>query len=267
MPERDGAGEERDYRVEIKIRNARILRRVEAAGFASLAAFAAHHRISYHRLIGLAQMRRPPIDRGGHYRPEILQLCEALNATPEELFNDRQMVAGFSRTRIEREVSENEIASITGNAEALALTDERPEADPLQLLENQEITGMLLAVLSPRERLAIERFYGLGANGAGPITAPRDEDGGMLLDIARDIGVESRERVRQILLGAMRKMRSAAVRRLRIMPADHPAFVADSAAEFYRGIGLEGRERRERLDSENRWIQRYQAARRGKSGN
>jgi RNA polymerase sigma factor (sigma-70 family) len=80
--------------------------------------------------------------------------------------------------------------SVYGDGEAVEVADGRPGADP----GVTEEVGRLLRWLSPRERAVVESYFGLRGGGRS------------VAELAREYGV-SRQRVAQVLTGALTKMR------------------------------------------------------------
>lgn len=212
--------EVKDYRLDIRVRNNRLLRRIEAAGYGAIAKFCAHHKLSYNALVNLVAMRRSAVTATGDYREIVLRLCDIFDATPQELFNERQLTASVS-PRVTREIDEEQVVSLTGNAEALALVDDRPDADPLRRLENAELADKLLAELTPLQRRVIVLYHGL-------------EDGirHTCEEVAAKIAAPgappySRAYIDQIIRTAESKMRGAAVRRYRVLPSSNLKYIED----------------------------------------
>src|SRR5487761_1894689 len=72
-----------DYRIRITVRNARLLRAIEAAGYRPGTRFAAEAGISYGGdLLPYLNLTRSPLDADGHLRDSAWALCEFLRATP-----------------------------------------------------------------------------------------------------------------------------------------------------------------------------------------
>lgn len=197
----------KDYRLTVSVRNNRLLRRIEDAGFRSVKAFCRHHDIAYHGVMDLIAISKSALTVRGEWRPFVEKLSFALGVLPEELFNDRQLAADIQSTKVTREVDEEElVVSLTGNAEALAIADDRPEMNPSRVFETNELAGKLLAALTPRQRQAVELRYGLGGGGGLSL----DEIGEIMRSATFPGMPLSTERVRQLVLTAERKMASAA---------------------------------------------------------
>ena len=80
-----------DYRVQIKVRNARLLRAIEKAGHQPGQIFAREVGISYTgHLLPYLNLKRTPFDEIGDLRPCAEMLCVFLNRLPDELWSEEQ---------------------------------------------------------------------------------------------------------------------------------------------------------------------------------
>ena len=77
----------KDYRVTIKVRNARLLNALAEVGETVGQKLADKLGISYMNLLALSNLKASPIDKDGNIRPIVLKLCEFTNKTPLELFS------------------------------------------------------------------------------------------------------------------------------------------------------------------------------------
>ena len=81
-----------DYRIRISVRNARLLRAIEAAGYRPGLAFAQAVGISYSAaLLPYLNLTRSPLNRQGLLRECAWSLCDFLAASPSELWSDEQL--------------------------------------------------------------------------------------------------------------------------------------------------------------------------------
>ena len=161
-----------DYRVKITVRNAHILRAIESAGYRSVAQFCEVESVSYGAMINLIAMREPPIGKRGTFSATAQSLMGVLCLSPVELWTERQLSMSLPRSSVTRDVGE----------------------DCMESLSDQRYAQKLLETtrLSPREKSVI---------------AGRFVQGKTLHEAGESLGV-SVERVRQIELKAMRKLRN-----------------------------------------------------------
>lgn len=173
-----------DYRVNIKVRNARILRAMEAKGLtAKQLADAAE--IGTNLLYRLINFQLSPYSTiSGDVLPTAVRVCEVLNKMPCELWPDDMALV------LERNTSEVDI-------DAAEVRNLLTSPDPLEtalLLEKRAEWDSVLGELTDRERAVIERRFGL------TVTEQTLEQ------VAAQDGV-TRGRVRQIEKKALRKLR------------------------------------------------------------
>ena len=80
-----------DYRLQLKVRNARLLRAIEARGQQPGPKFATLVGISYSRhLLPYLNLTRAPFDAEGNLRPCAEKLCVYFNRLPSELWSTEQ---------------------------------------------------------------------------------------------------------------------------------------------------------------------------------
>lgn len=179
-----------DYRVQIKVRNARLLRAIEQAGHQPGQIFAGEVGISYTgHLLPYLNLKRTPFDESGDLRPCAEKLCVFLNCLPDELWSEEQ------RYPLVTNAAEIELSAASVNE---LLAGPSSCTDPLSLLEKQQAAqavDSLLDMLTPREAEVLRLRYGI------------DGEAMTLDEIAKPMGY-TRERVRQVEAKALRKLRS-----------------------------------------------------------
>ena len=187
-----------DYRVQIKVRNARLLRAIEKAGHQPGPIFAREVGISYTvHLLPYLNLKRTPFDENGDLRPCAEKLCVFLNCLPDELWSEEQ------RYPLLTNAAEIELSAASVH-ELLASPSDC--ADPLSLLEKKQAAqavDALLDTLTPREAEVLRLRCGI------------DGESMNLEEMANAMGC-SRERIRQIEVKALRKLRAPA-RQLAVM--------------------------------------------------
>jgi RNA polymerase sigma factor (sigma-70 family) len=176
-----------DYRLTARIRNNRILKRMEAAGFDTTADFCRAYGMEASHVSAFITMRWPAVDKHGAWKPAAVNLADALGCNPEDLFNERQQVADFDAVVTHREIDEPPMMSID-EREVLAL----PADDARDYREMARVA--LKAGLTGREREVLKRRFGMD----GPEET--------FAQVGEHMGV-SKERVRQIEARALRRMR------------------------------------------------------------
>ena len=181
-----------DYRVQIKVRNARLLRAIEKAGHQPGQIFARELGISYTgHLLPYLNLKRTPFDENGDLRPCAEMLCVFLNCLPDELWSEEQ------RYPLLTNAAEIELSAASVH-ELLASPSDC--ADPLSLLEKKQTAqaiDALLDRLTPREAEVLRLRHGI------------DGEPMNLEEMAKAKGC-SRERIRQIEAKALRKLRAPA---------------------------------------------------------
>lgn len=186
----------KDYRVEIKARNNRILTLISDAGFDSIPKFARHYGLTYGTIAAFVSGKKPAYRSDGHgWVPSALALARALHVTPEVLFTDRQAQGGIKKAI--REVDEADLAPLLSH-----YTDNETPESLLIEREEQEDFENILDDLPKREAETIRKRFGIGCD---PQT---------LHEISRGFGLDGSDVVQQ----TVRLVESRALRRLKSPP-------------------------------------------------
>lgn len=179
-----------DYRVNIKVRNARLLRAIEQSGHRPGQKFADEVGIGYgHHLLPYLNLTRTPFDENGDLRPCAEKLCVFLKRMPNELWSEEQCYPLASNSS-EVELSAADVMALLGSAYA-------GNGDPLMLLEQNEAKAAfdkMLEMLSARDVEYLRLRFGI------------DAEAHTLDQVAKKMGV-TRERARQIEDKALRRLR------------------------------------------------------------
>lgn len=180
----------KDYRLDIRVRNNRILSLMEGRGFYSVPKFCAHHRLAVSTMYKMIKMQEPAARQSGEWRKPVLDIATALRVDPDELFNERQKAGGARPGSITRYVNESDLLSIDTDVAAAEIA-----YDPLTLIDDKVDLEAALHVLSDRGRDVIARRFGLDGSPAQTYD-----------EIACDYKL-TRERIRQIELKALRALK------------------------------------------------------------
>jgi len=175
-----------DYRVKITIRNERLLKAIEDAGYKSSREFAIHNAINYERVGRLIRGVEKPINRSGKITKICSEVLSLLNKTLKECFTDRQL-EGFKSSTFETKVKETQLMQLVNPVKN---NEVRLIEQDVQLSLNE----IFSKYLSPREEKVLRMKYGIGLN-----TDHTYEEIG--LDF-----LVTRERVRQIEQKAIKKL-------------------------------------------------------------
>ena len=138
-----------DYRIKVTIRNAKILRALEDAGFTSQAEFSRFSGTHLQDLNALIGMRRSPMTRGGTFTESAKALMAGLCCSPEELWTEDQLFLTLEKNTVETDVC-TEIAK--------QLMSPIVENNPL-LINIEKDVSAALEVLTTRERKIIKMRY------------------------------------------------------------------------------------------------------------
>ena len=175
-----------DYRVEVRVRNANILRLMEERGIKTVSELCRNAQTCNATFGDVINLKKAPVDRKGEWIPSVLKVCEYLFVMPTDLFSQEQMTP----------LKTNKGTVDLGFEDISRMLDD-PTQDPSLRLERQDIVGAVgtaLEKLTEREQKVINLRFGIGGEEHN------------LKEIA-DIFELSCTRVMQIEAKALRKLR------------------------------------------------------------
>ncbi len=181
-----------EFRVSVTIRNNLLMERREALGL-SAAALCRAAGIATDIYSGFETLRISPRGSRG-WKIAALRLAAFHKTLPEDLWPD--VVLSVGSNRVEQKVAARDVIAMC--------YPERIAPSPAEIGDREELRRLLtdrLATLTEREQRVVVMSFGLDGNG----------DRG-LEEIGDAVGL-SAERVRQIILGALRRLRNPSLTR------------------------------------------------------
>ena len=183
-----------EYNVKVTVRNNLILQAIKEFGYTNLNNFAKATGVGITGLYSLVNLMEPPIGVKGEFIKTAKDLMEVLGACPTELWTDEQLTLRLDSNRTERVMSKEALqVTLQSNARSLIGLDY-----PEQEMVEEEMTRIVkdkLDSLTPREAEILRLRFGF--------------DGGIghTLEEVGDKFKVTRERIRHIEAGALRKLR------------------------------------------------------------
>ena len=98
----------KDYRIEIKVRNNRIIEYMRQLGYNTVMSLARATGLSHTAIAELINLKRRPVTRHGYWSKTALGLCEALCCHPTDLWTDAQREACLKKNFTAVKVAEKE---------------------------------------------------------------------------------------------------------------------------------------------------------------
>ena len=145
-----------DYRVKITIRNNRLLKAMEAKGYASVAQFTKENGLQYQPTVELISGKKKPLKFNAELTRLAKEVLDRLDIDVEDAFTERQL-KGFKRNSFETEMTEAQalqIANPLKNQESLSM--EKDLKDKINSLIDQR--------LSPRKARMVRLYFFEGMN-------------------------------------------------------------------------------------------------------
>lgn len=188
---------EKDIRLEIKIRNNLILRKMEEKGIETVvelwrqmkAASLSVPRGDIDGLINMTKSARLGNRNQNAWSKAALSLSDFFNCMPEELFSEPQQHRKITKNRITAELAYTDLQRLDTEATAL-LPDAAYDHNALP-----KVIARVLATLTPREERVLRLRFGIG-----------DDNDLTLEEIGEQFNV-TRERIRNIEAKALRKLK------------------------------------------------------------
>jgi RNA polymerase sigma factor (sigma-70 family) len=177
----------KDYRVNIKVKNNRILKAIEQVGGVHGLKWCKENGLNYIALNDLTNMTASPVNKFNELTTTAKKLCEVLDKLPEDLWSDNQIIP-LEKNFTSFEMSSEQLVALMSSGETSYLTDFESEIDKERLSIEMESSLNKLSVTC--RKVLKDRFY---------------EDK-TLEQMAKEMGV-TKERVRQIEQKALRMLR------------------------------------------------------------
>lgn len=182
----------KDYRIEVKVKNNKLLEKIEEAGYESVAAFSRAcglHQTAVGRFINMVQA---PVNKWtGEYSPNFMKIVDSLRCMPEDIFPKAQMQEAMKVNKLTTKADIGDVQSLTTSLRTLAL----PPEEKMIFDEARTAIQRAMETLTPREQRVLMLRFGF-----------YDGIEHTLEDIAKDFNL-SRERIRHIEKKAFRKMK------------------------------------------------------------
>jgi RNA polymerase sigma factor (sigma-70 family) len=182
----------KDYRIEVKVKNNKLLEKIEEAGYESVASFcraSGLHQTAVGKFINMVQA---PVNKlTGEYSPNFMKIVDFLRCMPEDIFPKAQMQEAMKVNKVTTKADIGDVQSLTTSLRTLAL----PPEEKMIFDEARTAIQRTMETLTPREQRVLMLRFGF-----------YDGVEHTLEDVAGQFGV-SKDRIRQIQEKALRKMR------------------------------------------------------------
>lgn len=187
----------KEYRIKVTVRNNLILKAIEAQGFKSCAEFARYAGMKDTQVNALVCMREQPIGVNGEFSLAAKALMEALGAAPNDLWTDTQLYTRLRRNSGEVQKTADEFKALLADGIKPAQL-EAPDAfiERLELERDVEKALANSRIGKREERVLRGKLWGEKT----------------FEEIAQEEDV-TRERIRQIEVKGLRKLRDPKVNR------------------------------------------------------
>lgn len=183
---------DKDYRVEVRVKNNILLKKIEETGHESVADFCRHHNLSPQKVGEYINFKCPPLNKNGTWSLVFGKLAEILKCLPEDLCPPQHLKKALLKNKTSFSMDISEVAGLlVGSSE-----DAAPLIDHVLKDEGIKIINDSLSKLTPREERVLRMRFGLTQDGIEH----------SLSDVGREYDV-NKERIRQIEAKALRKLK------------------------------------------------------------
>lgn len=144
--------QDKDYLLQVKIKNAPMLRAMKRRGYETVNQMAEAIGMSASSIGHYSNLKMGAFTKNGDISKTVLRIAEHLNVMPSELFPAQHYVQPLEKNTAEMEVSLEDVEQIMVS-----------DSNPMLLLENNDFKSSLenaLGFLTPRQESIIRlRFY------------------------------------------------------------------------------------------------------------
>lgn len=185
----------KEYRLEIKVRNNAVLKRIEELGYESIPDFCRANNLNYGAINDIIAFKAPFYRKRGGINGLIVKLANVLQVLPDHIYPPERRGAPLERNKYISEVDKADLMQISTSLRKDALpVDDRKMLDDFA----STIQRVMLEALTPREQRLLDKRFGITSG------VPQTLD-----EVGAELNV-SRERVRQMEIKAIRKMKHPA---------------------------------------------------------
>ncbi len=172
-----------DYELQMKIKNAPMLNRMRAMGIGTAAEMSKASGVAETQIGKMLNLKISMLDTRAKVRSFVAKIADTLVCHPEELFPEQHWHSALEKNYFEGQVAADQLQAIASQdpLDILLAIEHKPDFDKM-------VSG---GYLNAREKATLKKRY---------------VDGEYLEKIAAEYGV-TRERIRQIEGGAIRKLR------------------------------------------------------------
>ena len=187
-----------DFRIDIKVRNNRLITLIEQQ-YGNVAQFCKAHNFNQGKVGDYCNLKESPLTKkrvgDGSYNWKLTasDVAEALGVLPDEIWPEHMQQIQLNTNKSHVTVTADQVGYLIGSGRS-----DNPLLGTLKE-EKEEVLYELLGTLRDRELLVMSRRFGLV-----------DGEAKGLKEVGQEMGL-SQERVRQIESKAMRKLRRAVV--------------------------------------------------------
>ena len=211
----------KDYRIEVKVKNNVLYKLMRSRGIETIAELSRLSKVGLPRLYQYMNLTGIPyaehkryVDgkllhvEEGVFKPSAIKLAQFLNVTPYELFPLQHLDKPLLVNKAESELSFDEITQYILPGEDKPLIEEGLFEPEQKVFDNEkeDAINKMLKTLNHNEEMAIRLYYGLDGkeHTLKEVGEHLDRETTGRKDNSKPL---SRERVRQIIMKAERKMR------------------------------------------------------------
>ena len=181
----------KDYRVEVRVKNNWLMRKIEEAGYESVADFARKNKLNLTSVHGFINFKFSPLNQKGKWRVAFIDVSNALKCMPEDICPPQHLKEALKKNKSSFEADVADVAGyLTGNADTA-----QTAIDHITKSESERKVAEAMCDLSPKEERILRLRYGFD----GPEEETYQQVGDRF-----DV---SKERIRQIEARALRRLK------------------------------------------------------------
>jgi hypothetical protein len=181
----------KEYRLEIKVKNNVVLKRIDELGYDTVPAFCRAHKLSYVIVNDIIKFKLPFYTKFGRVSESLVRVGEALQMLPEDMYPPERREKPLPKNHYIIETDKADLMQISTSLRLDAL----PVDDRKMLEDFAPTIKRVMLTLTPKEQRVLDRRYGITSG--TPETCE---------EIGKDMNL-SGYRINQIEHKAIRKMK------------------------------------------------------------
>lgn len=152
----------KDYKIEIKVKNNWLLKKIQEEGYETVSEFARKFKLQPARVTSYVTFKSAPKNKNGNWSPSFLKISDALRCLPEDICPPQHRQNALAKNKSSFEADIPDVAIYISGSQECSL----PAIDHILDREKNELISQAISNnLTPREEEIIRMRFGLTPDG------------------------------------------------------------------------------------------------------